>query len=81
MAHKAYKKHKEEKRKNRGLRGKIRRGIKRLREDYGIYEENGQLFIENEVLDYVMDEFNLYEEDALAIIMEAYEEEFFDWEE
>ena len=73
LAYSAYKKHKENKRKNRGIRGMIRRGVKRLREDYGIYEENGLLFIENEILDYVMDEYDLYEEDAINLIMESYE--------
>ena len=49
---------------------------RRLREDYGIFEdEYGELFIESEMVEYVMDEFDLYEEDAIEVIMESYEEE------
>ena len=55
--------------KKRGLFGR------RLREDYGIFEENGELFIENEMIEAVMEEYDLYEEDAIDLIMEAYEEE------
>ena len=62
-------------RKRRGFLG-------RLREDYGIYEnEYGELFIENEMIDYVMEEYDLYEEDAIDLIMESYEEELEELEE
>ena len=80
----AYKKHKAKKeaeaRRNRGLRGKLRRLREEeefmLEEKYGIFEdENGDLFIESEMVEYVMDEYDLYEEDAIDLIMEAFEEE------
>ena len=61
----------EEARRNKGLRGKLRR----LREDYGIFEENGELFIENEMVESVMESYNLTEDDAIDLIMESYEEE------
>ena len=46
-----------------------------LMESYGIFEEDGELFIESEMLEAVMEEFDLYEEDAIDLIMETYEEE------
>ena len=48
---------------------------RKLREDYGIFEENGELFIENEMVEFVMESYELSEEDAIDVIMESYEEE------
>ena len=82
LAVKAVKKHKAKKeaKSKKGLRGKLRRLREgeefMLEEKYGIFEdENGELFIENEMVEYIMDEFDLYEEDAIDVIMESYEEE------
>ena len=52
-----------------------------LLESYGIFEEDGELFIENEMIEAVMDEFDLYEEDAIDLIMESFEEELTEFSE
>ena len=57
-----------------------------LEEKYGIFEEDGELFIESDVVEYIMESYDLSEEDAIDVIMESYEEELYseaeeDWKE
>ena len=48
---------------------------KKLREEYGVYKEDGELYIENEVIYAITKEYNIYPDEAIDLIMEAYEEE------
>lgn len=50
---------------------------KKLREKYGVYKENGELLIENEKLYEIMNEYNLYVDEAIDLIMESYNDELY----
>ena len=71
----AYKHYKNKKSENKKSKDKNKKSRKKLREDYGIFEEDGELFIENEMVEAVMESYELTEEEAIDVIMESYEEE------
>ena len=81
-SYKKYKKETEDKkskfrnRKDKGRKPEKKSRFKRLREDYGIFEEDGELFIDTEMVEAVMESYELTEEEeAIDVIMESYEEE------
>ena len=50
---------------------------KKLRKKYGVYKEDGELLIENEILYSVMKENNIPFDEAIDLIIESYEKELY----
>ena len=48
-----------------------------IRKKYGVYKEDGELYIENDILYSVMKENNIPADDAINLIMESYEKELY----